>query len=104
LLRLPQPIINRQNIDPRIRPSERDLRSTPVPLVDFLSHGSFCMVKRKWVRFGIISIEEKFGQVLERCIRVNAAGHAINLLGYFRLRIENDCLYGVDSVTGSYNR
>jgi hypothetical protein len=27
------------------------------------------MVKRKWVRFGIIPIEKKFGQVLEGCIR-----------------------------------
>jgi hypothetical protein len=33
------------------------------------SHGSFCMVKRKWVRFGIIPIEKKFSQVLEGCIR-----------------------------------
>jgi hypothetical protein len=44
--------------------------STPVPVVDFLPHGSFCMVKRKWVRFGIIPIEKKFGQVLVGCIRV----------------------------------
>jgi len=28
------------------------------------------MVKRKWVRFGIIPIEKKFGQVLVGCIRV----------------------------------
>jgi hypothetical protein len=55
--------------------------STPVPLVDFLSPGflspgSFCMVKRKWVRFGIIQIEKKFGQVLEGFITPIIAGKA----------------------------
>jgi len=60
-----QPIINWQNTNPRIGPSERDNSLALFPVVNFLSYGSFCMVKRKWVRFGIIPIGKKFGQVLE---------------------------------------
>jgi hypothetical protein len=36
--------------------------STPVPPVDFISHGLFCIVKRKWVRFGITPIEKSLAK------------------------------------------
>jgi hypothetical protein len=47
-----QPIINWQNTNPRIRPSERDVSLALFPVVNFLSYGSFWMEKRKWVSLG----------------------------------------------------